>query len=218
MLKLIILDWDDCITKGSSKGYYACYGAAIDKVEIQETPDEVKKKVQKLWGRPHRDVIASIIGIDNPLLDEVCRYYEKCIFTDTFTGELSLIPGAKEKLEELRTTYQLAIATGMDGVLFREYILPRFGMQDFFSCIVSSSELPDPSRGKPYPDMLLHILKTLGMEPTEAVMVGDAKGDVLMAQATGIRPIVVLTGQLTREEAETLGVSSIISDVSNLNP
>lgn len=218
MLKLIILDWDDCITKGSSEGYYACYEAAIAQVGIKKTPDEVRKVVRNLWGRPHREVIASIIGTDSALLDVASREYEKLIFGDTFSSHLTLISEVREKLKELRNIYQLAIATGMDGALFREHILPRFGMENFFSCIVSSSELLNPSRGKPYPDMLLKILESLSIKPEEAVMVGDAKGDVLMAQAARVRPIVVLTGQLTREEAAWLGVQYVISDVSMLQP
>ncbi len=217
MIKLVVFDWDDCITSGSSEGYYACYRTAVAKAGIQKTPEEVKEKVRELWGRPHRDVIASIIGAENPLLDTISKFYEDCIFTDTFSSALSLIPGAREKLEELRNSYQLAIATGMDGTLFREHILPHFGMQDFFSYIASSSELPDSSRGKPYPDMLLKVLQELKVQPQQAVMVGDARVDVRMAQAAGVRPIVVLTGQLTKEEAKALGVIDILPDVTALS-
>ena len=215
-LKLIILDWDDCITRGSSEGYYACYGAAVAKAGVQKTPEEVKEKVRELWGRPHREVIASIVGPNSPTLDQVCRFYEEYLFTDLFSAKLSLVPGAREKLGELKRSYTLAIATGMDGKLFREYILPSFDMQDFFQVIVSSSELPDPSRGKPYPDMVLKILEELSMSNDQAILVGDARGDVLMARAAGVRPIVVLTGQLTQEEATELQVSTI-PDVSRLD-
>ena len=217
MIKLVVFDWDDTITSGSSEGYYACYEAAISESGIQKTSEEVKEKVRELWGRPHRDVIEHIIGAENPLLDKVSKFYEDSIFTNTFSGTLSLIPGAKEKLKELKNSYQLAIATGMDGVLFREHVIPRFGMQDFFSCIVSSTELPDSSRGKPYPDMLFKILQELEVQPNEAIMVGDAKGDVLMARAAGVRPIVVLTGQLTEIEAKALGVTDILADITALN-
>jgi phosphoglycolate phosphatase-like HAD superfamily hydrolase len=91
-------------------------------------------------------------------------------------------------------------------------------MQDIFSSIISSSELPDPARGKPYPDMLITLLEEYNLLPSESIMVGDAKGDVLMAQAAGVLPIVVLTGQLTHEEATRLGVQHVISDVSVLQP
>lgn len=218
MIKLVVLDWDDCITRGSSEGYYACYEAAVADAGIQKDPDEIRARARELWGRPHREVIASIVGINNPLLDSISEYYEQCIFTDTFSASLGLVPGAKEKLEELKKTYQLAIATGMNSKLLREQMLPRFDMEDLFSNIVSSSDLSDSSRGKPHPDMLLKILEELGVLPEEAIMVGDAKGDVLMAQAANVRPVVVLTGQLTAEEAQLLGVESIIPDITYLKP
>ncbi|MDB5264704.1 MAG: putative phosphatase related to gph [Parcubacteria group bacterium] len=217
MIKLVVLDWDDCITRGSSEGYYACYTAAIKHLGVEKDPDEIRTKVRELWGRPHRDVIASIVGDKNPLLNSISEYYEQCIFTNTFSAALELIPGADEKLRELKETYQLAIATGMNGTLLREQILPRFNMEGIFSTIASSSELPDPSRGKPYPDLLLKILKELTILPEEAVMVGDAKGDVLMAQAAKVQPIVVLTGQLTEEEAKDLGAETIIPDITYLD-
>jgi phosphoglycolate phosphatase-like HAD superfamily hydrolase len=139
MTKLVVLDWDDCITSGSSEAYYACYSEAIKKSGIEKTAEEVKSGVKELWGRPHRDVIAKIIGTDNSFLTEVSDNYEECIFTDTFSSHISLVSGAKQKLEELKDNYQLAIATGMDGSLLREHILPRFGMQDLFVAIRSSS-------------------------------------------------------------------------------
>jgi phosphoglycolate phosphatase-like HAD superfamily hydrolase len=64
--------------------------------------------------------------------------------------------------------------------------------------------------------MLLSILEELNVLPSEAVMVGDGKGDVLMAQAANVRPIVVLTGQLSQQEAEALGVTTIIQSVVDL--
>lgn len=216
MIKLVIFDWDDCIVGGSSAAYYACYGDAIAKAGIVKTGGEVRTGVTQLWGRPHRDVIANIIGADDPLLDKVVSNYEQCIFTHTFSSHISLIPGAKQKLELLRERHKLALATGMNGKLLREHILPHFGMQNFFDAIRSSSELPDSSRGKPYPDMLFSILEELQVATEDVVMVGDAMGDVLMAQAAGVCPIVVLTGQLTRGAAEALHVKTIIQSIAQL--
>ncbi len=47
-------------------------------------------------------------------------------------------------------------------------------------------------------------------------MVGDAKNDVLMGQAIGATPVVVLSGHLNREQAEELGVEHIIPDVTQI--
>jgi beta-phosphoglucomutase-like phosphatase (HAD superfamily) len=60
------------------------------------------------------------------------------------------------------------------------------------------------------------IMEHQGVHPSETVMVGDAKSDVVMAQRAGVRPIVVLTGHLSRGEAETLGVTWILENVTQI--
>ena len=64
--------------------------------------------------------------------------------------------------------------------------------------------------------MVEQILKTQNIKPSEAVLVGDARGDVTMAREAGLLPIVVLSGNLSRIEAEKLKVEYIIEDVTHL--
>jgi phosphoglycolate phosphatase len=216
MIKLIILDWDDTIIHGSSDAYYACYAAAIQENGIGIDFNTVKHHVQELWGRPHRTVIESIIGASQPQLDNVVKAYEEFLFTDLFSESLSLIPGAKETLLALKSEYTLAIATGMNAVALKERLIPHFRMEDIFSSIISSSQLADPSRGKPYPDMLFKLLEDFSIPADEAVMVGDSKVDVLMAEAAHVLPIAVLTGQLSKEEASGLGLQYILPTIADL--
>jgi N-acetyl-D-muramate 6-phosphate phosphatase len=53
---------------------------------------------------------------------------------------------------------------------------------------------------KPHPLPLLHAAARLGVKPTEAVYVGDAEGDVLAAQAAGMRAYVALYGYIPVDE------------------
>jgi phosphoglycolate phosphatase-like HAD superfamily hydrolase len=59
-------------------------------------------------------------------------------------------------------------------------------------------------------------MRRTGIGKDETIMVGDAKNDVLMAQSAGIKPVVVLTGHLNRNQAEDLGVKYIIEDVTKI--
>ena len=61
-------------------------------------------------------------------------------------------------------------------------------------------------------------MELTGMKPDETVLVGDAANDVKMARNAGIEPVVVLTGQLNRQEAEALNVRYIIDNVTLLEP
>ena len=82
--------------------------------------------------------------------------------------------------------------------------------------MISVYTLPRAEYARPHPYMAEQMLQRLGCRPEEAVVVGDAKTDVGMAEAAGITPVVVLTGHLTRPEAEKLGVKYIIKDVTKL--
>jgi phosphoglycolate phosphatase-like HAD superfamily hydrolase len=64
--------------------------------------------------------------------------------------------------------------------------------------------------------MLKKIMQAQGVLPTETIMVGDAGNDVIMAQAAGVEPIVVLTGHLNEREAHALGVRHVIPDVTKI--
>lgn len=211
-----MFDWDDTIIQGSMSAYYRCYAEAIEQNEIEIDFDIVKSHVRELWGRPHRTVIESIVGKENPQFDKIVLSYEQLLSTPSFSGDLSLIPGAKETLTSLKSRYTLAIATGMNATILKKQLIPSLSMEGIFSSIISSSQLLDLSRGKPYPDMLLKLLKEFSVLPSEAIMVGDGKGDVLMARAAGVVPVVVLTGQLSKEEALELKVEHIIPSIADL--
>ena len=50
----------------------------------------------------------------------------------------------------------------------------------------------------------------------ETIVVGDAGNDVRMAHSAGVEPVVVLTGHLNKQEAESMGVRYIIQNVTLL--
>ncbi|MBI5457257.1 HAD family hydrolase [Candidatus Kaiserbacteria bacterium] len=217
MIKLIVFDWDDVFTRGASEGYYACYKAGTDSVLDGIDPNAARAAAKELWGRPAREVIARILGKRSDLIEQAHEHYEKCLFSELFIGKLSIVPDSIETLHALQSKYKLAIATGIHPVLLKEYVMPKFGVsKELFCQIISTYDLPDLSRGKPYPDLLENILKTQDVRPDEAIMAGDAAGDVKMAQASGVRPVVVLTGHLSEKQAQELGVKDVVPTVADI--
>lgn len=71
---------------------------------------------------------------------------------------------------------------------------------------------------KPHPFILQKIMQTQGVKPSETIFVGDAQSDMQMAWNAKVEPVAVLTGHLSRQEAEYLGVKFIIEDVTKLEP
>lgn len=63
---------------------------------------------------------------------------------------------------------------------------------------------------------LNELLKHFNVSKDEVIYVGDAERDVKTANNAGVRPIVVLTGHLTKNEAEKLGGEYIVDDITHL--
>ena len=127
-----------------------------------------------------------------------------------------MIFGTKELVEKLSKKYILCVATGLNPEILKDKIIPKFNFPNVFKQIISSYDIDDIKKQKPDPYMVKQILKTQRIKPTEAVLVGDAKGDVTMARDAGLLPIVVLSGNLNKKEAEKLKVKYIIKDVTYL--
>lgn len=215
-IKLIIFDWDDVFTGGSTDGYFKCYHQTLVALGVELEPEEEKKRIFAKWGQPHREELKELLKENPELLDDACRVYEGHLFGDTFVDSLSMIPGAKDLITRLHKQYILSVATGLNSGILHDRVIPKFGIPDVFAQIISAYDIDDPEKAKPHPYMAEHILKTQKILPNEAVLVGDAKNDVLMAQAAHITPIVVLSGHLNKSEAEDLGVKYIIPDVTHI--
>ncbi|MBI2990145.1 MAG: HAD family hydrolase [Candidatus Magasanikbacteria bacterium] len=216
MITTIIFDWDDVITLGSKEGYFACYHKALEGVGVVLPPGEEQKRILAKWGETHRDELGELLREQPQLLDRASEIYEKELFGDTYVDELFILDGTAEVLKTLSLSYKLGVATGIHPGMLYKRVIPRFHIPDVFSEVLSSYDIPDPSKRKPDPYTALALMRRLGSKPEETVVVGDAKNDVLMAERSGCVPVVVLTGHLNKKQAEELGVRYIIPDLRSM--
>lgn len=92
-------------------------------------------------------------------------------------------------------------------------VMDFIGASDMFDLIVGGEDVVRP---KPAPEMIHIILNRLGIDRSQAVMVGDAVGDVQMGIRAGVKACVgVLTGFATAEEFRPL-TPFIARDVSEI--
>jgi len=216
MIELVGLDWDDVFTLGSTRGYYTCYHDALTGVGVTLDPEEENRRIKAKWGAGHAAQIQDLLHEQPEKVPEAIELYEEHFFGDTFTNCLEVVPGSQQLVRDLSQNYKLAVATGGHPKILKERVLPHFNFPNVFSQIVTIYDIDDVSYAKPHPHMLNTILETQKVSPENAVFVGDARNDVLMARSAGVEPIVVLTGQLNREQAEALQVEYIINDVTEL--
>ena len=93
-------------------------------------------------------------------------------------------------LADLRARgHRLAVATGKArrGL---ERVLESTGLREHFE----ATRCADEGFAKPHPDMLLMLLDLTGVEPRDAVMVGDTTHDLELAANAGIDAVSVSYG------------------------
>jgi phosphoglycolate phosphatase len=122
-------------------------------------------------------------------------------------------PGVLETLEALKADgLALAVCTNKPSKATAE-VLDSLDLARFFDVVVGADDTPAL---KPDPAHVTVILERLGISPSQAVMVGDSRNDVLSAQRAGVKTIVLSFGYAHGPVAE-LGADFIIDHFCDLS-
>jgi len=118
--------------------------------------------------------------------------YRKGLDYRWYLKELTVEPHLVALLEKIRPKIKTAIATNRTDTMTR--LLVEFGLDGYFDLVVTSSDVERP---KPHPEALLKILDHFGIEPRQAIYVGDSALDEMAARAAGIPLVAYRNRQLS---------------------
>lgn len=123
-------------------------------------------------------------------------------------------PGVAEMLDELAAGgVRIGIATSKRTVSARQAV-DLLGLGAHVEVVVA---MEDTERHKPDPDPVLLALARMGVDPTEAVYVGDAVVDVLAGKAAGTDTVAVTWGAGLREPLEQVRPTAVATSASELS-
>lgn len=129
------------------------------------------------------------------------------------TGEAPLFDGALSAMQALHVgDHRLAIATGksrrgLDRSLEHHVDLRR---------LVCDSRTADETASKPDPLMLRELLEVEGLQPGDALMIGDTEYDMAMARAIGMPAVGVVCGVHHPERLLQSGACALLDGVAGL--
>jgi phosphoglycolate phosphatase len=132
-----------------------------------------------------------------PLLAGYARHYE------TQAGMLGhVFPGTLEGLRELSERgLRLGVVTNALQRL-AETVLTRFGIAPHLQLIIGGDRVTRP---KPHPEPLWRACDHFGIDPQQALMVGDSVNDVAAARAAGCAVVCVPHGYDQGQPVSELG-------------
>ncbi|TGQ37256.1 phosphoglycolate phosphatase [Mesorhizobium sp. M00.F.Ca.ET.216.01.1.1] len=134
------------------------------------------------------------------------------IYRRHLTGLTRLMPGVREVLTHFHLNGKaMGLVTNKPQLATREILL-HFGLTEYLGAIVGGDAV---TYLKPAPDALLLALDQLGVEPYDALMVGDSGADVGAARAAGM-PVVLLRGGYSQIPVEDLGADLVCDSLRDL--
>lgn len=175
---------------------------------------------------PPRSAILSIVGLSLPEAVErlvphepaevrarIVEFYKKSYMTSRPNMPAPLFEGARECLDRLvaRDDLLLGVATGKSrrGL---DALIAHHGLDGYFI----TRQVADDHPSKPHPSMLFTALADGGVEPCDAVMIGDTTYDIEMGRAAGVATIGVAWGYHPVEELHAAGAGRIVEDFAAL--
>jgi len=125
----------------------------------------------------------------------------------------SLLPGI---LETLKTLKKMNLKIGLCTINSEKstnYILKRFGIAEFFDAVISRNSV---KYVKPNTEHLEAALKALGVNPEEAMVVGDGVSDMKCARELNAIAVGLPTGVSSPKELISSGANYFITSITDL--
>lgn len=202
----IIFDWDGTLMDSAAK-IVACMQQAAT---LSNLPVPTKPQVEHIIGISLIPAIQQLFNVSLEKATEVSLHYKE-VFLMRDTTACSLFENTHSTLEYLSSNYVLGVATGKARRgLNRAFASSR--SEHYFNASICADE----AESKPSPDMLIKLLKQWNIEPKNAVMIGDTKYDMQMAEAIGMPRIAVSYGVHSEELLIAHKPHFIIKEVNEL--
>ena len=206
MRRTIFFDLDGTLTD-AGPGIKACINYALDKMKLEKLGPESDWVVgPSLWGTFNK------LGVPEEDLNNAVDLYRERYNVKGYI-ENSVYTGIPEQLSELKSMgYMLGVATSKptaSAISILEYFqLSRYFSYQFGSNLDGS--LSDKS------SLLQHALSTTGSQPSDALMIGDRRYDIIGAKSNLIKSIGVSYGYGSINELREAGADCLIKETSEL--
>ena len=183
--RFVVFDWDGTLADSTAIIASALQSACRDVGE--PVPDEVSARyvIGLGLGDALRQVAPRLPPARYPELS--ARYREHFLARDP---DIPLFDGVRELLAALDAAgYLLGIATGKSRIGL-DRSLSKQGLAHHFV----ATRCADEGFPKPNPDMLLHLMDRVGVDPRQTLMIGDTTHDLDLARNAGVAAVAVAYG------------------------
>jgi HAD superfamily hydrolase (TIGR01509 family) len=164
--------------------------------------------IHRLVGMGGDQLVPTLLGHHSPAaLDARPRRYRELF------GDARVFPAARDLLREVHSRgIRVVLATSAPA----DELENLRALLDVDDAIDAATTADDVATSKPAPDVFLTALDVGGIDPGDALVVGDSVWDVQAARAAGVDCIGVETGGFSRQELEEAGARRVYETVGDI--
>jgi pyrophosphatase PpaX len=203
-LRCVIFDLDGTLVR-TNELIFASFNHLMERhLGRTMTPGEIVA----LFGPPEEGAIEKVFGPERTpaLMQELLEFYaaQHSTLADLHGGIEEVLRFLKER------NITMALFTGK-GKWTTDITLRAFGLQGYFDLIVTGN---DVERHKPDPEGIRQALERFGVQPSQALMVGDSVSDAKAAHAAGVRIASVLWDAYDPDNVRAVNGSCVFESVA----
>lgn len=183
----LIFDLDGTLTD-PELGITRCISYVLERLGV---PLPRREHLRRYIGPPLREIFSGLLQNSDPLLVERAVTFYRERFAAAGMYENTLYPGTTESLQRLiGARHRLFVATAKAEV-HAQRIIEHFELGQHFVQVYGAAL---SGEGSHKTELLARLIAEQGIEPSQAVMIGDRAGDIAGARANGMRSVGVLWG------------------------
>lgn len=178
-------------------------------------PSRSDAECRSIIGLPLKECFVKLLSVDDATAERCAEVYRRVFDEDNHPGVVTLFPHVIKTLKQLHEQGLLLAICSSRGRPTLDAFVRDFQLEAYVAMVVSAN---DVQHGKPHPEPVQLILRTLGIPASEALVVGDASYDILMGRAAGCRTCGVTYGNQPADELLAAGADSLVDDFADLLP
>lgn len=165
-------------------------------------------------GHTHEIMLSHVTGQQDPQRILRMRTHYRQLCRTQMADKTEFFPDVPECLEHIASK---GIKIGLLSLKLRDVLLQsleRYNLTNYFSAVVGCEDVPAP---KPDPSGLFVVLKVLGVDPQDALYIGDSLVDEGAAKAAGIDFSAMLRGGTTKAQFDQAFVKHFYKTAEELS-
>jgi HAD superfamily hydrolase (TIGR01509 family) len=204
LIKAVIFDLDGLLVD-SEPVWFRARTEMLTPLGLVWTDDDQKRLMGVSTATWQEYLSKKLLGILT--LEEILEESLRKMASFYRSGQVPMMPGARQALEACAARYKLGLASGSPRMLI-DAALNGAKWRHYFSEVLSSDEV---NRGKPAPDVYVEIMRRMGVAAEETVIIEDSGNGILAGKAAGAKVIAVPNPQLM-PAPEALSQADVVID------